>query len=71
MGFVNKVSLAIRVAITLSTYINGFLDAGFIIERVIDPTITEEQLASYPELDDEVCVPNFIIYVLQKPRKSF
>lgn len=52
---------------SLSTYLDGFLDAGFALERIIEPTVTSEQLASYPELDDELRVPNFIIYVLRKP----
>lgn len=52
---------------SLSTYTLGFLDAGFSIEGIIEPTVTEEQLALYPELDDELRVPNFIIYILRKP----
>lgn len=51
----------------LSTYTRGFLDAGFSIEGIVEPTVTEEQLALYPELDDELRVPNFIIYALRKP----
>ncbi len=50
----------------LETYVNGFLAAGFGMERLIEPTVTPEQLLSYPELDDELRVPNFIIYVLKK-----
>ncbi len=52
---------------SLSTYACSFLDAGFSIQGIIEPTITEEQLALYPELDDELRVPNFIIYTLGKP----
>lgn len=52
---------------SLSTYIRNFLDTGFTIEDIVEPTITKEQLAAYPELYDEVRVPNFIIYVLKKP----
>jgi len=52
---------------SLSTYVRGFLDAGFTIEDLIEPTVTPEQLALYPELDDELRVPNFIIYMLHKP----
>jgi hypothetical protein len=51
---------------SLSTYVNSFLDAGFTLERLIEPTVSPEQLARYPELDDELRVPNFIIYVLRK-----
>jgi SAM-dependent methyltransferase len=52
---------------SLSTYMRGFLTAGFAIADVIEPTVTEEQLEDYPQLDDELRVPNFIIYVLKKP----
>jgi SAM-dependent methyltransferase len=52
---------------SLSTYICGFLDAGFNIEGIVEPTVTQEHLRLYPELDDELRVPNFIIYKLRKP----
>ena len=51
---------------TLSTYILGFLNAGFTIEGIVEPTVTSEELQDYPELDDEQRVPNFIIYILKK-----
>ena len=51
---------------TLSTYIRSFLKNGFSIEDIIEPTVTQENLQKYPELDDELRVPNFIIYVLRK-----
>ncbi len=51
---------------SLSTYLNGFLAEGFAVERIVEPTVTREQLELYPELDDERRVPNFIIYVLRK-----
>jgi SAM-dependent methyltransferase len=52
---------------SLSTYTRGFLEAGFSIEGIIEPTITRKDLRFYPELDDELRVPNFIIYKLRKP----
>ena len=52
---------------SLATYVNGFLEAGFSLTGLIEPTVTEEQVASHPELDDELRVPNFIIYALTKP----
>ena len=51
---------------TLSTYISGFLNAGFTIEGIIEPTVTGEHLKDYPELEDELRVPNFIVYILKK-----
>ncbi len=53
---------------SLATYTRGFLDAGFRLDEILEPIPTEQELASYPELDDELRVPNFIIYVLRKPR---
>ncbi len=52
---------------SLSTYLNEFLQAGFVIKKVVEPTVTRSDLEQYPELDDELRVPNFIIYVLEKP----
>ncbi|HHW09269.1 MAG TPA: class I SAM-dependent methyltransferase [Firmicutes bacterium] len=51
---------------TLSTYIRGFISTGFEIIDVVEPTVGPEDLAAYPELDDERRVPNFIIYILGK-----
>ncbi len=52
---------------SLSTYTTGFIQAGFRIDAITEPTITREKLKLYPELDDELRVPNFIIYALRKP----
>ncbi len=51
---------------SLETYVAGFLEAGFAVERLVEPTVAPEQLAAWPELDDELRVPNFIVYVLGK-----
>lgn len=55
---------------SLSTYLNGFLDAGFVIARVVEPSVALSDLKQYPELEDELRVPNFIIYVLDKPTQA-
>jgi SAM-dependent methyltransferase len=52
---------------SLETYIKEFRRAGFLIESVIEPKATPESLKLYPELDDELRVPNFIIFALVKP----
>lgn len=52
---------------SLSTYLNRFLDAGFVITQVVEPSATLSDLRQYPELEDELRVPNFIIYILDKP----
>ncbi|HIG53712.1 MAG TPA: class I SAM-dependent methyltransferase [Candidatus Handelsmanbacteria bacterium] len=54
---------------SLSTYVRGFLSVGFVLVDLIEPTVTDEQLEDYPQLDDEIRVPNFIIYVLEKHNK--
>jgi len=51
---------------TLSTYINSFLNVGFLVQKVIEPTVSKKNLEKYPELKDELRVPNFIIYLLKK-----
>jgi ubiquinone/menaquinone biosynthesis C-methylase UbiE len=51
---------------TLSTYIRGYRQAGFAIDEIIEPTVSAENLERYPELDDELRVPNFIILILNK-----
>ena len=52
---------------TLTTYTRGYRDAGFRIEGILEPSVEEDRLAEYPELEDELRVPNFIIYILRKP----
>lgn len=52
---------------TLATYVSTFLRTGFVLEQLIEPTVTEENLSRYPDLDDERRVPNFILYALKKP----
>jgi len=54
---------------SLSTYLRSFMNAGFSIVGVIEPTVTAGQLKDYPELADEMRVPNFIIYVLSKSQE--
>jgi ubiquinone/menaquinone biosynthesis C-methylase UbiE len=52
---------------TLSTYVGEYREAGFIIDEIIEPTVNVESVQRYPELEDEMRVPNFIIFVLNKP----
>ena len=51
----------------LSSYINCFLKTGFILEGIEEPKPTAEQLAKFPDLDDNMRLPYFIIYLLRKP----
>ena len=52
---------------TLSSYISAFLEAGFVIEGLDEPTPSEEQLVENPSFDDEFRSPNFVVYRLRKP----
>ena len=52
---------------SLETYLNGFLNAGFALEKLLEPSATEEEVERFPDLDDELRVPNFIVFGLRKP----
>lgn len=52
---------------SLSTTVNDFLDAGFILTRIYEPVPTAEQLHRVPENEDMLRVPLFTIYDLSKP----
>ena len=52
---------------TLSSHIGAFLDAGFTLRALHEPIPSAEELAANPTFDDEYRIPNFIIYVLEKP----
>ncbi len=52
---------------SLSTHVSAFLDAGFVLEGLREPTPSAAQLAADPDLADEFRVPNFIIFVLSRP----
>jgi ubiquinone/menaquinone biosynthesis C-methylase UbiE len=51
---------------SLETYVNAYISAGFSVERLIEPSISPELLEQFPELDDELRVPNFVIFSLGK-----
>lgn len=55
---------------TLETHVMAFLGAGFAIEAIREPKPTQEQVEQHPSLDDDLRVPNFIIFVLRKPGVS-
>ena len=57
----------INIHRTLSSYVSAFLDSGFVLEGINEPTPSPEQLAVHPEFDDEFRAPNFIIFELKKP----
>ena len=51
---------------TLSTHILTFLEAGFVLADLREPTPTQEQAEKYPYISDNLRVPEFIIYILRK-----
>lgn len=55
---------------TLSTYVKGFRESGFLIHNINEPTVDGDGLTRFPDLADEKRVPNFIIFVLIKPESS-
>ena len=52
---------------TLSTYIQGFIEVGFNIDAIIELTLDKKKSVEFPDLLDELRIPNFIIYCLNKP----
>ena len=57
----------VNVHRTLSSYVSAFLESGFILKGISEPTPSPEQFATHPEWEDEFRVPNFIIFELKKP----
>lgn len=51
---------------TLESYISAFIQAGFSIKNIIEPAVTSQNLEKYPELNDELRGPNFIVFGLVK-----
>lgn len=51
---------------TLATYFSAYRAAGFAVEEILEPSPEMEQVERYPELEDELRVPIFIIFVLRK-----
>ncbi len=48
---------------TLSAYINTLVDAGFTIERLVEPHADEEVAATQPDVADTRIIPYFLIIV--------
>lgn len=52
---------------TLESYINDFLETGFVLMRIAEPTVSQSTVREFPGMEDELRVPNFIVYNLLKP----
>lgn len=51
---------------TFSSVINTLVDAGFVVERLMEPVPTEEMLEKYPEQRDLLHKPDFLVLRLKK-----
>ena len=51
---------------TLESYTSAFTTAGFSMTKIMEPTVTADNLKKHPRLEDERRVPNFIIFALVK-----
>ena len=56
-----------KVHRTLATLINGLLDAGLVIERVVEPMPSEQWLHDHPQARDERRRPVFLLVRARKP----
>jgi len=56
-----------KVHRTLSTLINGVLDAGLVLERVLEPMPSERWLRDRPQFADERRRPMFLMVRARKP----
>ena len=52
---------------TFSTVVNTLIDAGFIIQRLVEPVPTAEMLRDYPEYADLLHKPDFLLVRARKP----
>lgn len=46
---------------TTATYVNTLVDSGFLITRLVEPTLSEEMLRRWPEWKDECRRPMFML----------
>jgi SAM-dependent methyltransferase len=56
-----------KVHRTFATLINGLLDAGFLVERVVEPVPSEQWLRDHPPARDERRRPMFLLVRARKP----
>ena len=61
--FVEKVKKYHR---TFSTIINTLIEAGFQIEKLMEPVPTTEMLVAYPEYKDLLHKPDFLLVKAKK-----
>jgi SAM-dependent methyltransferase len=52
---------------TFATLVNGLLDAGLLVERVVEPVPSEQWLRDHPQASDERRRPVFLLLRARKP----
>jgi 2-polyprenyl-3-methyl-5-hydroxy-6-metoxy-1,4-benzoquinol methylase len=55
---------------TLASYLDSYIATGFRLVKLLEPTASDENIRNHPGLEDERRVPNFIIYLLEKPNEN-
>jgi 2-polyprenyl-3-methyl-5-hydroxy-6-metoxy-1,4-benzoquinol methylase len=55
---------------TMSTLLNGLIEAGFSIERVVEPIPSEDWLQRHPDGHDERRRPMFLLFRAVRPRNA-
>jgi SAM-dependent methyltransferase len=53
---------------TLGNYLEAFVAGGFVLAALREPFPTAEQVAAFPDVADNLRVPLFQIFLLDKPR---
>ena len=53
---------------TISTVVNTLVDAGFVVERLVEPVPTPEMAREYPDCADLLHKPDFLLVRARKPR---
>jgi hypothetical protein len=51
---------------TVATYVNGLIDSGFSVNRLLEPFPSVEMLAQKPEWEDECRRPTFMLIAAEK-----
>src|SRR5262249_58641461 len=58
-----------KVHRTLATLINGLVDAGLVVERVVEPVPDEAWLRAHPQSRDEQRRPMFLLVRARNPAR--
>jgi 2-polyprenyl-3-methyl-5-hydroxy-6-metoxy-1,4-benzoquinol methylase len=59
-----------KVHRTLATLVNGVVDAGLVVERLLEPVPGEAWLEAHPQMRDERRRPMFLILRARKPQRT-